>query len=140
MAGNVFLVAFGNHQSLSKASLLHVLCTNKLTIARIVDAPQNCCILFLLLIGCVQINFDKRRIKRRFFFSSFFLGFCWAAVYTHEELLASYKGHAYLVYCLVLILLVALHHVIYRFVVLPYLPCFTSTDGKKNMRGKTIKK
>ncbi|CAK9875437.1 unnamed protein product [Sphagnum jensenii] len=51
MAGNVFLVAFGNHQSL---------------------------------------------------------------IYTHEELLASYKGHAYLVYCLVLILLVALHHVIYR--------------------------
>jgi drug/metabolite transporter (DMT)-like permease len=60
MAGNVFLVAFGNHQSLSKASLLHVLRTNKLAIARIVDAPQNCCILFLLLIGCVQINFDKR--------------------------------------------------------------------------------
>jgi hypothetical protein len=133
MAGNVFLVAFGNHQSLSKASLLQVLHTNKLAIARIVDAPQNCCIPFLLLIGCVQINFD-----RRFFFSSFFLGFCWASVYTHEELLASYKGHAYLVYCLVLILLVALHHVIYRFVVLPYLPCFTSSDKKKNMRGKTI--
>jgi drug/metabolite transporter (DMT)-like permease len=77
MAGNVFLVAFGNHQSL---------------------------------------------------------------IYTHEELLASYKGHAYLVYCLVLILVVALHHVIYRFVVLPYLPCFTSTDKKKNMRGKKILK
>ncbi len=75
MAGNVFLVAFGNHQSLSKASLLHVLRTNKLAIARVVDAPQNCCILFLLLIGRVQINFDKRRIKRRFFFFLFFFGF-----------------------------------------------------------------
>ncbi|KAG0591731.1 hypothetical protein KC19_1G197200 [Ceratodon purpureus] len=51
MAGNVFLVAFGNHQSV---------------------------------------------------------------VFTHEELLASYKDHAYLVYCVILLLIVGVHHTIYR--------------------------
>lgn len=37
-------------------------------------------------------------------------------VYSHEELLASYKGNIYLTYCGVLLFIVAVHHLIYRFV------------------------
>lgn len=41
---------------------------------------------------------------------------CFLTVYSHEELLASYKGNIYLTYCGVLLFIVAVHHLIYRFV------------------------
>lgn len=37
-----------------------------------------------------------------------------SVIYSHEELLASYKGNIYLTYCGVLLFIVAVHHLIYR--------------------------
>jgi hypothetical protein len=39
------------------------------------------------------------------------------AVYTHEEFLASYKDHVYLLYCIILLLIIIVHHTIYRSII-----------------------
>ena len=66
--------------------------------------------LFLKLPSCSIASFIKR-------FVHLCVGF---PGYTHEKLSASYTGTAYLVYCAILLILVAGHHIVYRLVC----PCF----------------
>ena len=108
VVGNGFLVAFGNHESRSKSCIS---LSPKFLVPELLSMWRICCVYSILETSLLFYGH----------FHNWFVHLCVGFPgYTHEKLLASYTGTAYLVYCAILLILVAGHHIVYRLVC----PCF----------------